>query len=310
MSLWERSRFIIGADSYFARVGLAPSDAAPVPIADHALRNNPDDPGRGHEYDETLAEAVPSTQTNSNGWGYIVDADHDSFQLGVSPYGLEDVPSGAGNALVSDLALVFDLSPRFFGGDCVALRQSNGYITGADDNGTHADQLAAFDVFSGASLGAPIVASSTRAGFVDVSATPLDQQTPSAALPPLTSEPATGPSLTHITDGLIYQPPGTLSSTPATDVNASGATAAQLLQALDDSGLSVNGSGIKVGVLSDSFNDLGGAAADEADGALPPAADIDVIKDLASGGTDEGRAMMQIIHEIAPGRQFGFLYCF
>ena len=63
-------------------------------------------------------------------------------------------------------------------------------------------------------------------------------------------------------------------------VGSGGATAAQVQQALDDSGLSVNGSGIKVGVLSDSFNDLGGAAADEADGALPPASDIEVLKDL------------------------------
>jgi subtilisin family serine protease len=74
--------------------------------------------------------------------------------------------------------------------------------------------------------------------------------------------------------------------------------------------LSVNGSGITVGVLSDSFNDLGGAAADEADGALPPAADIDVIKDLSSGGTDEGRAMMQIIHDIAPGADLAFYTAF
>ena len=93
-------------------------------------------------------------------------------------------------------------------------------------------------------------------------------------------------------------------------VGSGGATAAQVQQALDESGLSVNGSGIKVGVLSDSFNDLGGAAADEADGALPSAADIDVIKDLASGGTDEGRAMMQIIHDIAPGASLAFYTAF
>ena len=63
-------------------------------------------------------------------------------------------------------------------------------------------------------------------------------------------------------------------------------------------------------MLSDSFNDLGGAAADEADGALPSAANIDVIKDLASGGTDEGRAMMQIIHDIAPGASLAFYTAF
>jgi hypothetical protein len=64
--------------------------------------------------------------------------------------------------------------------------------------------------------------------------------------------------------------------------------------------------GIKVGVLSDSFNDLGGAAADEADGALPPASQIQILNDLPSGGTDEGRAMMQIIHDIAPGASLAF----
>ena len=81
-------------------------------------------------------------------------------------------------------------------------------------------------------------------------------------------------------------------------------------QALDESGLNVNGTGIKVGVLSDSFNDLGGAAADEADGALPSASKIQVLEDLASGGTDEGRAMMQIIHDIAPGASLAFYTAF
>ena len=93
-------------------------------------------------------------------------------------------------------------------------------------------------------------------------------------------------------------------------VGSDGATAAQVQQALDESGLSVSGSGIKVGVLSDSFNDLGGAAADEADGALPPASDVQVLKDLSSGGTDEGRAMMQIIHDIAPGADLAFYTAF
>jgi hypothetical protein len=93
-------------------------------------------------------------------------------------------------------------------------------------------------------------------------------------------------------------------------VGAGGATAAQVQQALDESGLSVNGGGIKVGVLSDSFNDLGGAAADEADGALPSASNIQVISDLASGGSDEGRAMMQIIHDIAPGASLAFYTAF
>ena len=93
-------------------------------------------------------------------------------------------------------------------------------------------------------------------------------------------------------------------------VGANGATAAQVQQALDESGLNVNGTGIKVGVLSDSFNDLGGAAADEADGALPSASHIQVLEDLGSGGTDEGRAMMQVIHDIAPGASLAFYTAF
>ena len=110
---------------------------------------------------------------------------------------------------------------------------------------------------------------------------------------------------------ILANPPPELDE-PVTNsqVGSGGATAAQVQQALDESGLSVNGSGIKVGVLSDSFNDLGGAAADEADGALPPASDIQVLKDLSSGGTDEGRAMMQIIHDIAPGADLAFYTAF
>ena len=127
-----------------------------------------------------------------------------------------------------------------------------------------------------------------------------------ASFAPATSAPAP-------TDlaSLANPPAGSVeASVTDSSIGPDGATAAQVQQALDESGLSVNGSGIRVGVLSDSFNDLGGAAADEADGALPPAADIDVIKDLASGGTDEGRAMMQIIHDIAPGADLAFYTAF
>jgi len=90
----------------------------------------------------------------------------------------------------------------------------------------------------------------------------------------------------------------------------SGVPANQVLDALGGSGASVTGAGIKVGVLSDSFNDLGGAAADEADGALPSAASIQILKDAGSGGSDEGRAMMQIVHDIAPSAGLAFYTAF
>mmetsp|Transcript_22118 Transcript_22118/g.33747 ORF Transcript_22118/g.33747 Transcript_22118/m.33747 type:complete len:688 (+) Transcript_22118:321-2384(+) len=71
---------------------------------------------------------------------------------------------------------------------------------------------------------------------------------------------------------------------------------------------SVDGSGIKVGVLSDSYNCLRGANADIASGDLPPNGQIDVIEELpfCSGGIDEGRAMMQLIHDVAPMASMSF----
>ena len=68
---------------------------------------------------------------------------------------------------------------------------------------------------------------------------------------------------------------------------------------------SYTGAGVTVGVLSDSFNDLGGAAADVASGDLP-AAGVKVVQDIASGGTDEGRAMCQAVHHVAPGAAIDF----
>jgi hypothetical protein len=62
----------------------------------------------------------------------------------------------------------------------------------------------------------------------------------------------------------------------------------------------VNGAGVKVGVLSNSFNCLRGAVADVANGDLSP---VTVIQEISSctGATDEGRAMLQIVHDVAPG---------
>ncbi|MGQ4648023.1 S8 family serine peptidase [Lyngbya aestuarii] len=67
----------------------------------------------------------------------------------------------------------------------------------------------------------------------------------------------------------------------------------------------VDGTGVKVGILSDSFNNLGGAAADIANGDLPSEG-VEVLEDLPSGGIDEGRALAQLIHDIAPGADLAF----
>ncbi|MBX7166789.1 MAG: tandem-95 repeat protein [Pirellulales bacterium] len=60
----------------------------------------------------------------------------------------------------------------------------------------------------------------------------------------------------------------------------------------------VDGTGIDVGVLSDTYNALGGAASGVATGDLP--AGVQVLQDLASG-SDEGRAMLELVHDLAPG---------
>ncbi len=70
----------------------------------------------------------------------------------------------------------------------------------------------------------------------------------------------------------------------------------------------LSGAGVVVGVLSDSYDCLGGAAGDRASGDLP--ANINVLRDATafgcSGVVDEGRAMLQIVHDVAPGASLAF----
>lgn len=65
----------------------------------------------------------------------------------------------------------------------------------------------------------------------------------------------------------------------------------------------VSGAGVKVGVISDSYNALGGAPAGVASGDLP--ANVQVLDDFP-GGEDEGRAMAEIVHDVAPGAAIAF----
>ncbi len=82
----------------------------------------------------------------------------------------------------------------------------------------------------------------------------------------------------------------------------------------------VDGAGTKVGILSDSFDRDSGAAtdaaADVAAGDLPGAAGpcankaaVGVLDDSVAGA-DEGRAMAQIVHDLAPGAALSFATAF
>lgn len=80
-------------------------------------------------------------------------------------------------------------------------------------------------------------------------------------------------------------------------------------------GYKLDGRGVKVGVLSDSYNSKQGdpASVDVANEDLPGPGNpfnttgVQVLEDLPVGaGTDEGRAMLQIIHDIAPGASLAF----
>jgi hypothetical protein len=82
------------------------------------------------------------------------------------------------------------------------------------------------------------------------------------------------------------------------------------------SSYNLNGTGVKIGVLSDSYNNLGGAATDIARGDLPAEGVTLVgsgdIKNTSPSfpGSDEGRAMLQIIHDLVPGAKLYFATAF
>ena len=66
-----------------------------------------------------------------------------------------------------------------------------------------------------------------------------------------------------------------------------------------------DGSGVQVGVLSDSVGQVGGGLADSArTGDLP--GNVQVLQDGLAGSTDEGRAMLELIHHVAPGASLSF----
>ncbi len=66
----------------------------------------------------------------------------------------------------------------------------------------------------------------------------------------------------------------------------------------------IEGTGVKVGILSDSWNSRGGAGQDILEGDLP--ADVELVPAFPVSGIDEGRAMAQIVHDVAPKAKLVF----
>jgi hypothetical protein len=102
-------------------------------------------------------------------------------------------------------------------------------------------------------------------------------------------------------DSLQFARPSyALSSAGSVDSQGDAAVRADDARAL----FGVDGTGITVGTLSDSFDSsLAAAAGDVASGDLPAGI---VVLDDSAGGSDEGRAMMQLIHDVAPGASQAF----
>lgn len=120
--------------------------------------------------------------------------------------------------------------------------------------------------------------------------------------------------------GLALPQPGFVSAetaiaTPVTAAGASGPITAALtgadqavLGSIARASSGASGAGVVIGILSDSFNVKGGYAADVGNGLLN--GNVTVLKEGAAGSSDEGRAMAQLIHQIAPNAQIMFYSAF
>ena len=129
-------------------------------------------------------------------------------------------------------------------------------------------------------------------GLVVSGLLPLAKLRKALALPELRAISASPPPITHV---------GSVTSQGDVGLRAD----------IGRSTFGVDGTGVTVGIISDSFDTLGGAAADQTSGDLPAGGVTVMNGESTLCGTlvfciDEGRAMAQIVHDLAPGADILF----
>jgi hypothetical protein len=113
------------------------------------------------------------------------------------------------------------------------------------------------------------------------------------------------PALEHIVGLRFAQPSAALLNAGSVTSQGDPAMRSNVARAT----YGVTGAGIKVGALSDSFNCKAGAAGGVSSGDLSP---VQVIQEISSctSANDEGRAMLEIVHDVAPGASLAFASAF
>lgn len=162
--------------------------------------------------------------------------------------------------------------------------------------------------------GAQTLAASGPNQLVTIAATPLQMR-----------DVAEVPGVEGVT--LVHSPIAAAATCPSGAIVSEGDTQLKA-EAAREANPGIDGSGVKVGILSDSFDQAtesgqGGpigthAAEDVESGDLPGAngcantSPVEVLSPMSNGSeaSDEGRAMTQIVHDLAPGSELAFASAF
>jgi large repetitive protein len=149
-------------------------------------------------------------------------------------------------------------------------------------------------------LGMQVTASSADYGIVEGWVPPAELSTIARLPQTMSGSPIEVPMLSTISGFQAYQ--GEAYNESETSISADAAR----------SQFGLTGAGVTVGVLSDSVNEYdGGLSESYSTGDLNPSNPVTVIQDEPLGpglgpGTDEGRALLENIHDIAPGANLQF----